>query len=40
MDVLLSTQGICNQIHLARMIVNLQVKVLDKPLIKIITKQW
>jgi hypothetical protein len=30
MDVLLSTQGICNQIRLARMIVNIQVIVLDK----------
>jgi hypothetical protein len=30
MDMLLSTQGICNQIHLARMIVNFQVIVFDE----------
>jgi hypothetical protein len=30
MDMLLPTQGIRNQIHLARMIVNLQVIVFDE----------
>jgi hypothetical protein len=30
MDVLLPTQGICNQIRLARMIMNLQVIVFDE----------
>ena len=30
MDMLLSTQGICNQIRLARMVMNLQVIILDE----------
>jgi hypothetical protein len=30
MDVLLSTQGICNQIRLVQMIVNLQIIILNE----------